>query len=121
MNQKTDYEDLIDRLGKASLELKETIREAHQASRDLRETIREAKKVLSGDPVNEVIAAQVGAQLATMGDNIVKHTHATYDNVLRQFDKLTKPLMDAIAEMQQHVLQMDIEIGKRQQILRDMQ
>jgi predicted transcriptional regulator len=118
--QPDGYEDLISRLSKASMELKETIREAHQASRDLKAQTRDAKEALSNKPVEALLSALLAQQIQNMNEDVIEHTHKVYDKVTQEFDKLTKPLMESIDEIHEHLKTLDVEIIQRQKIVREL-
>lgn len=96
---------LIDRLGAASLEAKELLREVRGAIGDLRQAERDAYKAKAEvtaaaaeavrATVEDMIRAQVKADLEEAGRDIQNFTHQLYAGIIENVNRLFNALMGA--------------------------
>ena len=96
---------LIDRLGAASLEAKELLREVRGAIGDMRQAERDAHRAKAEVTaavaeaitanVEEMIRARVVAELDDTGKQIQQFTERLYDGIIENVNKLTDALLGA--------------------------
>lgn len=81
-------EERIAKLERASDEIREATRLAHEATKDLRALIREAREILSTKPITDRIDDNVKAGLEEYAGTIKAAQEAAVDRVARTFDEL---------------------------------
>lgn len=87
----TVLEQNIARLEQATADAREATREAHAALKDLRAERAAIDRLLSRqakDMVDEALGALVKEHLDRIGPELVEHSHAIYERVGQQVDKL---------------------------------
>lgn len=99
-------EDLIDRLGKAALEAKEVIREAHGVQKDLERAVKEARQEI-GALAFERLDAVLRDQLKLLVDETRIEEHSVRLNaIFRQWTNLlgdAKKVLDALETEQRRL------------------
>jgi len=95
----SDISDLINRLGEASMEARELVRECHEATRDLRDVLREYRAVK-----NEV--------RHFVSDAAKMEFERVQEMIIKKVDELTKRVSDLIYTETDRAMRTAIETTK---------
>lgn len=103
----SDINNLIDRLGATALDCRKLIREMHEAEQSLKQTIKDARA--AKDDIDKYltkgIEESVRRTINELGEHTQKAMHKTSEKIVREFDKLAKPLHAAIDDIHAHLEQ----------------
>ena len=101
----SDVDDLVNRLGQTALECRALIREMHEAQQDLKQTIRDAEeaKTRLDKYLTDGIEKSVAAQINILGEHTQKAMDDTSRKIIREFDRLSAPLMASLDNIKRHI------------------